>query len=497
MPNHLSDKNKLARTISWHKNAAFNCVVGFLSDELNAQSAKEINELYQEPGYKSILREFNRYYKLNVSSGEEFQLLMQKYSNPVDREAILGPVLRMRLGSLIKSQSEGIGSIDSTLESFFNNVKAFFNDAEDYSSDALLKANQAFLERLKIALITEPNERKTMDAFFLFHKADLEQYWRREGHARYADYLGDLNNSAEISEGELSILTESLEIGLQIYRDGSEEGSALTFGPLKNENRIIMIVKNGYYWMRVINHLEYVAEHNAPYSLLDDFLKNYIEKVRLEADTLTFASNAEQMSALDQLKEEVIRQSSIVAKAYADAHQQRFEFWQVGIPIDVALVPRIKDCIIKDFLEIVANQPKPEPTFTSLEFLQMVVDKSKTDAYLLKTLYDLIQSKEAKDLYEGKSLEVDKAKKFVFSIPALIQMTSNIEKTKERLLSAEQNSPGSMLIVARTVNERLQRLYENNQDLFQKVKTILPISATIKNKPDAHHPEPKGSRASR
>jgi O-acetyl-ADP-ribose deacetylase (regulator of RNase III) len=279
------DKQKLAKTTSWHNNCAFNCVVGFLSDELNSKSEDEINTLYTTSGYKAILECFNQYYDVNLSSGRELQALMQKYPNPVDQEVILGPVLRRRLEHLIKERQQGVNSESAKhmLDGFLADADLFFRGKQDFLNISMVIPNLDFLGKLRQTILDEQKKQKQpLDFILKKHDADLtsqlKSYWNTEGYKKYAEHIGDLEKKSFISEQELDLLTKNLNLGLRVYapdtQDKSLEPSVVFSDLVQDHSRTIIVFNGGDHWEREVDSMDYAVEHNAFYSYFGSDLRS-------------------------------------------------------------------------------------------------------------------------------------------------------------------------------------------------------------------------------
>jgi hypothetical protein len=465
------DQQKLVKTTSWHNNSALNCIVGFLSEEFKNKSSEEIGFLYQQTGYREVLREFNRYYRLNLSSGRELQLLMQQYPNPVDQEVIWGPVLRVRLGNLIKKEQQNENSSRHMKNDFLIDVATLLREEENFINPTMIMSNVEFLGKLKFALFNEQDKiSEDVGSFVERYKAELLAYWDKTGWRNYAEFIEDLDKSATISEQELCSLAKDLNIRLRIYAANRKEGESCE-NLVANRSRMLTVFNGGFHWAREIDLKENIAAHNFFYDILQELNENYYQ----DLEKLIY-----QLRADEVIYEEYLRRSSTLMNAYlmsalkvisdhTNQTGEKFEFWKVLTPFEVEKSV-VQESLQKSFLVVRENQPKPPPAFTSEAFLVAVFQKIEADPTQLATLYHILQSQTVKNLVIGKPISAEAASQFLFSIAALHPSTLEIEQTKRRLIEAERNSPGAMAIQAKTVNDRLQMLYKNHQILFQSLE---------------------------
>lgn len=96
-----------AKVSAFNNNCGFNCIAHFLIRKILNADNKHLHELFKQSGYEALLKTFLKFYNVPDClpvSPETIKAIFMKYIHPIDREAILGPVLREYLFTLIKKK---------------------------------------------------------------------------------------------------------------------------------------------------------------------------------------------------------------------------------------------------------------------------------------------------------------------------------------------------------------------------------------------------------
>lgn len=136
---------RLARTSGSHNNCGLNCMTHFLISKLEAG---EIEDRENRKEYQELLRSFEEYYGLEPETldFEALSKIIKKYPNPLDREEILAPVLRLHLKKVLGSEQEtwNVQILDSGEIrglGYQNFVKSYIAGNQNYFEENMIKSN--------------------------------------------------------------------------------------------------------------------------------------------------------------------------------------------------------------------------------------------------------------------------------------------------------------------------------------------------------------------
>ncbi len=312
----MIDMTYLCKTTGWHNNCGLNCLTHFLIAKIVDGSAEQLFRSDKE--YISLLQTFKQYYYLDGNlTIETLKQIIQAYPAATDREAIFGPVLRKQLEKVLSASAQVLwetdasaaiseylntGEINDVSEPLFNANRSFLTnlkhdfDARLFSitdTRILPKEKEEAIERLRQnKLLTEadytPERIKAL--VDLIRKTSIEDDLQNEAHAQwmsvgcknYAEYVGNLQNGVMVSAEHLSLLCQSLKIGLEVYTpasiahaNSSPQTMALTRGmqnvpdPSINYRWMMKVHNEGIHWEyeEPNRNLNATTAHNNDYSI--------------------------------------------------------------------------------------------------------------------------------------------------------------------------------------------------------------------------------------
>lgn len=312
----------LCSTTGWQNNCGLNCVVHYFDYLLKTN---QLEQFTLNPEYAALLDTFQAYYQLSEKpKWQDIKRLLDNYSNPTDKEAILAPVLRQHLGKKLNQMAQETWDLDAAAAISEFLVEGKVQDI----ALPLYHANKTWLERLKTKydrsqrritsqIITE-NERlqamtqlgekkppiefpteKQIKAQVEFNRknaiqdnilAEAKNYWLSDGNRLYAERMGDLSKAEMVSADQLSVLCESLSIGLEVYTPASLERARLnpnvaklTHGaqnlPKKEYPLSLKVHNRGVHWeyeepsqnaAAVASHNQFYEERNGEFNTLEE-----------------------------------------------------------------------------------------------------------------------------------------------------------------------------------------------------------------------------------
>lgn len=252
------DPKKIAETTGYGNNCSFHCVAHFLSDELEEGTNEALSKAYAEPGYKIFVERFRKHYDIKTPITFHFlKHLVKKYTNPLDREAIFGPVLRETLVEIMKHK----GPTDTDVMLFRSDVAGFLESKDRArfwkSAPFWLKANRDWLEK-NADKLTKMNPQTLENT--------LNEFYPTEGFYKFTDYLGDPKIQATISPEELSFLTTQLNIALKVFsKDNEQESYSPNFNDKHKTKRVLTVFNGGFHWEYEAANEDVALVHNQPY----------------------------------------------------------------------------------------------------------------------------------------------------------------------------------------------------------------------------------------
>lgn len=155
----------IAEATGFGNNCGFNCLAHVLIDDLMNMDSKKQQAQFEHPTYIALLNTFKKFYNIPNANYKHFIKLFMTYDNPIDREAILSPVLRQFLIDVLKSPHlQHIYPIDKRKEMMNHwnaRLKTLENDPREMIEDDDLKLmGQLFQIKISIKLVQmkEPYE---------------------------------------------------------------------------------------------------------------------------------------------------------------------------------------------------------------------------------------------------------------------------------------------------------------------------------------------------
>lgn len=260
-------KKITCKTTAAGNNCAFHCLTYFLVNEIISYNKTALEKRFQEPGYKALLSAFGKYYGVKNITPSQFQeLCTRQYSNPIDREAVMGPVLRFLLSEQMKLQADS-SKIKNFMEMFSLDVQTFFkaketgNKRPDYINPYAIFANTDELESLY-------KNRGTVGHLDTFLNQKSEQLYHK-----FIDYMG--NSGATISVEDIATLTESLGIRLAVLSTHSPIKPYYPSSISVEKDRTVTVFNSGMHWETILEGdkevMEFIAlSHNQDYKCIDE-----------------------------------------------------------------------------------------------------------------------------------------------------------------------------------------------------------------------------------
>lgn len=305
----IFDVSKRAHTSGWGNNCGFNCIVHFICDELEKPGNEaEIKKIYESPENRAMLDKFFDYYRLNETGikKENFNILslkkiLQQYPHPLDREIILGPVLREYVGEKLKKEYDRGGRESGVAWDYFKRDALKYLKAKVAEAEGDQKAvSKAYADMDNVYMIRgmEDANAKMLDVVFKEYREacekaredkleppQLEDFFddKRVSELWFTNngvgnYLFEMTvGTAMISIPELVVATKSLGIELSVFddkgpifdRDGIRYSTTRSiYRPEIQSSRNLKIINIGkIHWEYEVGNLDSqkLAERNAQY----------------------------------------------------------------------------------------------------------------------------------------------------------------------------------------------------------------------------------------
>jgi len=280
----------------------------------------------QDPVYNDLLKLFQQYYDLpTVPTWDEVEKQLSSYPVPVDREAILAPVLRQYLGMVL---TENKAALWDTVVSVSLSDHWLSNQVSDVARP-LYKSNQAWFDKLKLEYdqklqnISSPEikeeeaqlarsqllkggmldkditPQKIKENVIFTRKNNLQDtllesaksHWMEEGAEQYASHMANLNNAEMVSSGELCLLTDKLKIDLEVYTPDSIKSAKENEALAQEKHGTQYVSEKGHDWLlRVYNkgeHWEYQASTELQAKVHNRFYPKSFDETFFENDALS------------------------------------------------------------------------------------------------------------------------------------------------------------------------------------------------------------------
>ncbi len=326
MPGIDFNKNLMCETTGWHNNCGVNCLAHFLVAKLQNGELEVI--FSNDPAYDALRKTFAEYYNLpNTPSWEDIKDFLNDFPAATDHEAILAPVLRKHLGNILASKAddlwktEAAAAISDFVEKgekkdvalpIYNANQQWFEDLrakyharlsslpKEFSDDENALAYQQLGDRIA-GLSEDQIEAKILEqiAFQRKNKVledlmnDAEKEWKNTACLRYANYMGDLRNSAMVSAGQLDLICKELKIDLAVYgpemrliSDGDNFWNLKVYNAgahwefeSPDENSYYVIKHNAYYVEESHPKAQFnIRKEGADSSALQEAIKDRVKK---------------------------------------------------------------------------------------------------------------------------------------------------------------------------------------------------------------------------
>lgn len=118
--------SKVAETTGYNNNCGFNCISHFLIRKIITATDEELTLMFKESGFQELKAEFAKFFQIpsaQLTPKILQDLFKKKYINPIDRELILGPVLRKYFGQLtIKKKEKVEQDADKQLDTIMSKI---------------------------------------------------------------------------------------------------------------------------------------------------------------------------------------------------------------------------------------------------------------------------------------------------------------------------------------------------------------------------------------
>ncbi len=329
------DRNFLCRATGWQNNCGLNCLAHFLDHLLKTDFLQD--NLSADPEYLALLDTFQEYYELDKPpTWQEVKALLDSYPVATDKEGILAPVLRLHLGKILTRIPEVTWDTDAAaaisdfittadvkdvaLPIYHSNVVWFeylrgqYNERLEALNGEDITEAQASQARIQLLANNKgmPNEQQIAELVLFSRKNQLldsiideaKPFWLAIGNPNYGHRMGRLENAESVSAEQLSLLTESLSIGLEVYTQASIEDAqkrpevgARTHGaqnlPEKDFLLTLRVFNSGAHWEyeEPTKDLQRLAAHNKYYPATS-MTRQFMSNANLSGQFKLFADNA-------------------------------------------------------------------------------------------------------------------------------------------------------------------------------------------------------------
>lgn len=309
----------------WFNNCGLNVMAHFLFDKL--EEGRVTRDYQDHAGYKLLRDVFQQYYALPACPTWEAIHRLLKEVSSIDREAILGPVLRQYLAEIMRQVPGDIWdqfASDAYTEHLKGHVAVDHADAvlaanQDWMDADAARFAQEWAEIIQKEGIVEENARwHRREALLAQYQRAGKAQWIATGSQRYAQYLERLEHHVMIGADEhLGLLGKSLEIAVRTI---TPNFSML----MKEDNPLPMtcyLYNSGEHWSYIpcvddpVALDQKVMEHNKHYP--ESFTEEeYYQSEALSGKFKIYGSpeQAESLERIESIKQ-YVRQNMPVEKA--------------------------------------------------------------------------------------------------------------------------------------------------------------------------------------
>lgn len=296
----------------YENNCLLNCGVHLIVKEL--LQAKTGSPLF------AWVSSFNQQYGLNIDNIADLKKIFQHYTNPFEREIILGPVLRQHLRNTYLSDEEIRKHYfaNSSGYSFSDLVHAYISAESDELANTvayqnlgnLFANNQEFLQQLRRDYLADALR---VSNFIEANSSRINEYWNLIGYKRYVEYITEIPQSRMLYADDAAPYYNRLGVMLEYFESTEQsDPQPILFDKSEMHHRLV-VTNTGRHW-------DFYAQ-DIPASHNDSYTEANMRKAKLYfAETDYFSTRrAKIKSALQQV---VPKQAAVTAPALASVTEK-------------------------------------------------------------------------------------------------------------------------------------------------------------------------------